>query len=57
MSNDCEISDRGNDDDDSRDWNAFAAEEFFKGYAEGDAIYDELTRDEPQVGSSGNTKE
>jgi hypothetical protein len=30
------------DSDEERDWVRMATEEFFKGYAESDAIYDEL---------------
>jgi hypothetical protein len=30
------------DSDEEKDWNQLTAAEFFKGYADGDAIYDEL---------------
>lgn len=30
------------DQDEGREWERFTAEEFLKGYAEGDAIYDQL---------------
>ena len=33
---------KGNEDDEDKDWQQFAAEQFLNGYATGDDIYDQL---------------